>query len=415
MLETDRSHSDEKGLGFAAEFRLALACARWPLSASDRIEIHGLAEEPLNWNWFQRIVERNQILPLVYTNLREVLTDNSRVMDLRGIREIALGQMGNSMSQAAELARLAESGRRAGIDVVAIKGVALSALAYGNFALRSAGDIDLLVAPDRISDFEHLLKGMGYARIEPRAELTPKRLRHYLRYFKHFTYASKNTVLELHWRLFHNTTLSAKAESVFPPTIPVTIGRSEVLTLSRNELFLYLCAHGSIHGWPILKWLADVGALLNVMTVEELGEIATLASERGLMAELRATLSLVDLFLAIDRPRIELPCDTDPVVEGIVAMAQRLLTTKNYCLEMTNLPSFGMFFYDLRLRSSLRYRTEDLRRSIILPEDWEWIDLPDALFSLYAVVRPVSWLLRHLPGRFRKHASENDSSQLFSR
>src|SRR5258707_8904966 len=118
-------------------------------------------------------------------------------------------------------------------------------------------------------------------------------MKHYLRYYKHFTYASKNSVLELHWRLFHNIPLSKRAETSLPDTVPVAVGNGTVSTLSRNELFLYLCAHGSIHGWPILKWLADIGALLGVMTAEDLAEVAALASGRGLIAELRATLSLV--------------------------------------------------------------------------------------------------------------------------
>ncbi len=416
LLESSETSSDERTRRFAPEFRLALACVRWPLQEADRLEIDHLSKDPLNWKLFKRIVERNQILPLVYNNLREVLHDEDRVHDLEGLRELAVGRMGHCLSQAGELVRVTETARRAGIEMVALKGVSLSALAYGNFALRSPGDIDLLVCADRVSEAEPVLRGLGYTRMEPKAELTPKRLKHYLRYYKHFTYhsPSKSSVLELHWRLFHNMPLSNNAEAPAGATTSIAIGNGEVLTLSRNELFLYLCAHGSIHGWPILKWLADIGALLRLMTAGDMREVAALASERDLLSELRATLILVDLLLAIERPVVELPRAADPSVDRIVAMAQRLLTANNYCLEMTDLPRFGMFFYDLRLRSSWRYRREDLRRAIMLPEDWGWIDLPDAMFPLYAVVRPVSWLLRRLSRRAKRRSAGDSPSQVVS-
>ena len=395
---------------FETEFRLALACARWPLRAQDGSEIRQLAGGPLDWNWFKRIVDRNQILPLVYTNLRDALGGSAHGEILGSLRDGALGHIGHSMSQAAQLVRVSESIRSAGLESLALKGVSLSALAYGNLAMRTTGDIDLLVAAPQVSEVERVLLSLGYTRLEPKAELTPRRMKHYLRYYKHFTYAcDEGAPIELHWRLFHNIPLLKQADRQIPPSVPIKVGSGVVDTLSPNELFLYLAVHGAIHGWPILKWLADLGAMLSVMTNEDLAQIAELASERGLMAELRAALLLVDQFLGSTRPSVELPCERDQVVERIVEMGWRLLTAENYCLEIHRLPRMALFFYDLRLRSSWRYRSEDIRRSLVLPEDWELINLPDALFPLYTAVRPVSWLVRHFP-RFLRREATTDST-----
>jgi hypothetical protein len=384
------------------EFRLALAAARWPLKERDRIEISQLASNQLNWKWFTRIVERNQILPLVYHNLRSALTDPLHAEILRSLRDAALADTGHSMAQAAELVRITNSIRSAGLEIVALKGVALSVLAYGNLSIRSTGDIDLLAPATQVSDIERVLIGLGYTRFEPGAELTPKRLKHYLRYYKHFVYFSeKGAPLELHWRLYHNPLLK-KAGFEFPPTAPVTIGSGVVSTISKNEMFLYLSAHGANHGWPILKWLADIGALLSLMTAEDLRRVAELASERGLTGELRAALLLVELLLAVEAPAVDLGSDGNLVAERVVKMSLKLLSAENYCLDIQRLPRLGMFLYDLRLRSSWRYRSEEIRRSLLFPDDWELIDLPDALFSLYAVIRPVSWLVRHFPRLSRR-------------
>ena len=154
---------------FAKEFRLALACARWPLRTRDRTEILEWANQSLDWLWFKRIVERNQIVPLVYHNLRDVLSDGCYTEILGSLREAALGHIGHSMAQAAELLRITDSVRRGGFEAIELKGVSLSALAYGNFGMRNPGDIDLLVLPEQVFDVERVLISLGYTRLEPRA------------------------------------------------------------------------------------------------------------------------------------------------------------------------------------------------------------------------------------------------------
>jgi len=385
-------------VGLASEFRLALACMRWPLIVRDRAEIQQLASDSrLDWDWFVRIIERNQVLPLAYRNLREALQDGRRLGTLAALKDKVVGLTSHSLSQAAELVRISEAASSANIKIITLKGVSLSVVAYDQVALRSPGDIDLLIEPSQVFDFERVLMELGYIRYEPRAKLTPRRLKHYLRYYKHFAYIceSKSVNLEVHWRLFHNTRLS-EPEIGTLPTIKVPIGSSAISTLSRNELFLYLCVHGAVHGWPILKWLADIAALLRAMTTEDLRAVASLASERELMPELYAALELVAAFLVDERPGIELPRKAHPVTDRIVAMSKRLLTTHDYCLDIQELPRFGMFFYGLGIGPSWRYRSEDILRALVFPDDWDLIDLPDALFPLYAAVRPVSWLLRYL-------------------
>ena len=334
------------------------------------------------------------------------------------LRVAAVSCTVQSMSQAAELVRVVESVRNAGFEIAALKGLSLSVLAYRNLAMRSPGDIDLLVSETAVFEVEHIIKGLGYSRLEPKTELTPRRLRHYLRYHKHFTYFSQRTgtPLELHWRLFDNITFLKETELKFPLTEPVEVGSAVVNTLSRNELFLYLCVHGAVHGWPILKWLADLGAMLSIMEKDDVSNVVVLAKERGAEAELRAALILVNLFLAVEPPPFAgLPTEMIPVSERIVEMGQRLLTAGDYCLEIHRLPKWAMFLYDLRLRSSWRYWSDDLRRALIHPPDWDQINLPDTLFPLYLFVRPVSWLLRHSPRPSRRRSPVVTSPTLFPR
>jgi len=394
---------------FAPEFRLALACAGWPLSDRKRAEIQQLAiDERINWAKFVQIIERNQFLPIAYRNLCEALPEY-RADELRELKTKVVGLARHSLSQAAELVRLSDAAGRAGIELLTLKGIALSVLAFGHVALRSPGDIDLFVDPEKVVEFERVVESLGYERYEPRAKLTPKRRRHYLKYYKHFAYSceARSILLEVHWRLFHNTRQEPDPKKLAKLSVPV--GSSSVLTLPRNELFLYLCVHGAVHGWPILKWLSDISAMLSLMSTDDLREIAALASERGLMPEVHAALMLVDSLLMVDRPRIDLP-KPGPVTERIVAMSHRLLLANDHCLDIQDLPRMEMFFYDLRIGPSWHYRGEDILRAFVYPNDWELVDLPDALFPLYAAVRPVSWLVRHVRRMSRRTSAAGQTT-----
>ena len=388
-----------------AEFRLALACSRGILGDRDRDAIHRIAAEVRDWEWFVRIVERNQIQPLVARNLSECAPPQCPPKLLATLRKRVLGFTSHSLSHSAELVRISEAAAAVGIEVVALKGVALAMLAYGNLALRSPGDIDVVVSPDEVFATERILLSLDYVRIEPKAELTPRRLRYYLKYFKHFAYYHKEKCLplELHWRLYHNTPLTEFHHKPLD-TMPIELGPGRVSTLGRDELFLYLCVHGALHGWPILKWIADIGAMLAAMDSASAARIVALAETQDLIGELNSGLILAEELLGISIPECGRALERGPIVEHIVAMAHRLLTAESYCLALDHLPRMGMFFYDLGLRSSWRYRRHDLVRALVLPDDWEVVDLPDALFPFYAAVRPFTWMTRKVRTFSRRRA-----------
>ena len=57
---------------------------------------------------------------------------------------------------AADLSVALAALRDAGVRALAVKGVALATLAYGSFAMRGAGDLDLLVATTTVTaDADH--------------------------------------------------------------------------------------------------------------------------------------------------------------------------------------------------------------------------------------------------------------------
>ena len=380
---------------FAPEFQLALACIRWPLSTYDREDILALATAPLDWLWFIRIVRNHQILPLVYRNLREAAAGSMPCDAASTLHSEAMLNARRSLSQAAELVRIVSLLEQAGLGVTTLKGVPLSILAFDDPAMRSCLDIDLLIAPADIFEAERVLLEAGYHKTVPK-DLTPKRLKYYLRYYKDFTYYSNTSGLsiELHWRLFKSAEMPMQSSNDPPSTLPVNLGSQAVEALSGHDLFLYLCVHGAIHAWALLKWLADVGALLNKMTAQGLEEMTARASALEVSAELSAALILLKRLLGLDRSCEGLLRESNPAVRRIVNFSMTRLTANDYCDTLQDAPGIRSFVYTLFLRPSWSYRSGCLIDNAILPKDWELINLPDMLFPLYLGVRPVSWLMR---------------------
>ena len=64
---------------------------------------------------------------------------------------------------AADLSVALAALRDADVRALAFKGVALSAQAYGDFSLRGAGDLDVLVAPEDLERAHGVLRSAGWA------------------------------------------------------------------------------------------------------------------------------------------------------------------------------------------------------------------------------------------------------------
>jgi Uncharacterised nucleotidyltransferase len=386
----------EIAVNCSPEFRLALACARWPLQSQERDEIRALASAPVDWNRFVRTIRHHQILPLAYRNLHDCLTeDRSPIIAMLLPQLFSLTR--RSRNQITEMIQIVELFEAAGVEPIALKGAVLSKLAFGDPAMRTCVDLDLLVSAARVSDVDRLMREAHYNRIAPAASLTSRRLDHYLKYHKHFVYVSetREMVVEIHWRLFSSAFLWSESGNEPLSTMSVEVGTRALKTLSRIDLFLYLCVHGAIHRFAILKWIADIAAMLRAMTREEFAQVVARASSLGVTAERVAALVLIERMLSVSAPCPIASGKADSQAMRIVEASYAMLTKEESFRNARQVSRIHRLLYRLRLRSRWRYRHEQMVGVAIRPADWEVIDLPDPLFWLYMGIAPFGWLLRH--------------------
>ena len=186
-----------------------------------------------------------------------------------------------------------------------LKGLTLSALAYGDPFLKASADIDLLVAPSDIPAVAAVLAEAGFALAEP-AELPLSEIVSWHRVSKESVWLREadRVAVDLHSRLADSPGLVPLGVDAATQRVAVT-PRFALPTLATPELLAYLAVHGASSCWFRLKWIADFAALTARSGPEKLEQAIDLAASAGGERAMAQALLLGDTLFGdvLDRAR----------------------------------------------------------------------------------------------------------------
>ena len=251
------------GLGPSPETILAAACCRWPLSDESADAVRRATSLEICWDRFLHVLHRHRVEGLAWAGLRHAGVDLPHAVR-SALADRAADISVTNLRQAVEQVRLHEALGSAKVDHLFVKGTPLALLAYETLSLKSAWDIDLLVGRASVDRASELLASLGYERLIPDPGLSPAAYRRWFSRSKEMLWINPTlgSALELHMGLVDNPHLLSGVGMASPRQL-VRHGESLSLpTLATEELFAYLCVHGTLHSWTRLKWLADVAALV---------------------------------------------------------------------------------------------------------------------------------------------------------
>lgn len=385
----------------STEFRLLCLAARRPQSAEDAARLRDAIAAGPDWRAVVEAARRHRLVPLVSASMQNCDAGLVPPEIVAELRRQTIADVGRSIAQAAEIDRLVQAMTSAGIRVLVFKGVVLSAQIYGNSGLRSARDIDLMVAPEAFGDAATLLIEAGYRYAG--AARSPLQTARYQRWSKdlQFLHPGSGICVELHSRLTDNPNLlSHDFGRLWADRAEVHLGTSAVATLSPSLLPLYLCVHGAVHGWDRLRWLADLAMVLRHPAAADaaLAE-ADAAGLRPLM--LHAMVLAHDcLGMKMEERHLALAASCrqvrrlDRIHARFFDVSTWLQTPPRHSWKGRWRRSWWLRLYRFAFKSEWRYWRGEMARDLVSPADWELIKLPDALFWLYPLIRPVGWLVR---------------------
>jgi len=289
-----------------------------------------------------------------------------------------------SLLQARELFRVLEALETAGLSAIPYKGVVLSELAYGDLAMRQAGDIDLLVRSEDVPQAQFVAERLGYT---PCLHFSDAELRRYLTigYEMSFDYGRHRNLLELKWNILPRFyAVDFDMEEMLSTHASAPFAGGTVRSLALEDLFLVLCVHAAKHCWSHLIWLCDVARLSRIPL--DWAQIAAKARDMGIVRVVRTTLGLANQLLRAPIPPVPM---LDPAGDPAAGVLIREIATQLVTGVWLNPESLAYF----RLMARLRERPGDRIRFISRlaftpgPNEWSAVKLPRQLNAFYRIVR----------------------------
>jgi Uncharacterised nucleotidyltransferase len=369
MSERTSSALVSSTASFTNEWSALLECAS---PSHDRQRLASLLRSA-DWARFLVLAEEHGVVGLVAARLRDLQWESVPPEIKQTLIDRRRAQIFFSLRMTAELFRILDRFASVGIGALVVKGPTLAMRAYGDPAMRSYGDLDLLVRQRDIRCATELMSAAGY---QPAVSLSAidaaKIPGQYL-----FSHSHSNLLVELH----NDLTLRyfprpLPLEDFFARQIRVPLDGREAPALAIEDELVLICIHGAKHFWERLMWIADVAALVTRQSAIDWKRVADSATAVGAERMLHTGLRL-----ASDLLKTQLPGEVLATVQADGVAARLAEQTCKWLPAAGNAPP-GLFeraAFRMRMRGSMLSAPAYLFRLSFSPTEEDWHESGDGL------------------------------------
>ena len=364
MAEPMSSSPISGNASFSSEWSALLECAS---PAPDLQKLAGLLRSA-DGDRLLVLAEEHGVIGQLAGCLRKLNGDSSPPGIRQALADRQRARTFSSLRLTAELFRSLELFSSQGIEALVVKGPVLAVQAYGDPAMRSYGDLDMLVRQRDIRRATELMSAAGYTpAVSLRAIDAGKIPGQYL-----FSKPDPKIIVELHndhtLRYFPRR---LPLEEFFARQIRVRVDGHDVSALSIEDELVLICIHGAKHFWERLMWIADVAALVSCQAGIDWGRVADSAKAVGAERMLHTGLRL-----ASDLLKVQLPGKVQAAVQADVVAAH---LSKQCCkwLPAAGCTPPGLFeraLFRVRMRGGFISGFAYLLRLSFWPTEEDWMD-----------------------------------------
>ena len=367
-----------------AGFRLLVACSRARLAPRNAATLDELLGLPLDWDEVLAEARRHGVTPLVHRHL----SGRAEVpaAPLAELGTYARRNAVHNLLLSKELLRVLGKLEGAGVRAVPYKGPTLAVAAYGDVALRSFQDLDVIVRPNEFEPALDALQTSSYALVESAEGRFHATLKH----------EATGVLLELHRDVVRRERFPTGLElaAMWESLTEVGLLGQKVPSFAPEDTLLLLCLHGAKHEWQGLVWLCDLAEYLRAHPSLDWDRVLQQAERARVTRVLLLGLALAEHVLAAPLPEtVQCLVKGDRSLPGL----QAAIIVRFY--EDANLLERGALPY--RLRAGMRSRLGDklpvyksFAARLLRPneQDKQVVKLPKRLEPLYYLVRPLRLL-----------------------
>jgi len=334
----------------------------------------------LDWDYIFNTAQAHGLLPLLHKHLSKA------DVPLHFLSRLKRESVANSQSilhLIAKQLRVYKLFKQNEIPVALFKGPLLAQMAYGDFSLRQAGDIDMLIHRQHFTRARSLLESLGY---EMYPKLTAPQLASHLNNHCEIQFVRDDwfTVVDLHWDLAPRSfVFKLKADEVMSRLQSVSLAGTVVETFSAEDSVLYQAMHGAKHLWRCLEWITALAETIRATPSINWDVVIDRAVQAHATRILALGLRLVENFC-----HTPIPNAVDPD-RSMQRMAQNIREQ----IFATGGPAHSTEtnLYNLRIMDRKRDALLSACRALFVPtlSDWQALALPPRLHSLYYAFRPL--------------------------
>jgi hypothetical protein len=238
------------------EWPFLCACAS---PQPDRERIQALLAEGLDWEALLALAEEHSVEGVLMRRLAEASYAGVPADSRERLRASMRSRQLFSLSLSAELFHILEEFSRADVESVPVKGPVVSLRAYGDAAVRSFDDLDLLVRQRDISKAAQNMVAMGFeSKVHFSAMQTGMIPGEYV-----FRRPGTPRIVELHTeQTFRHYPRPMRIEELFKRKTQVHLDGRKVPALCLEDELVLNCIHGAKDFWVRLMWVSDVAAMV---------------------------------------------------------------------------------------------------------------------------------------------------------
>ncbi|MGB7208343.1 MAG: nucleotidyltransferase family protein [Pyrinomonadaceae bacterium] len=245
------------------ENQLLIECSQSLRNSGQTVRISRFFEYALDWDYILTVARKNAVFPLVGRNLLQKFS-HSLPAHIKGIlTEHLQAHLQRNMFLTGKLLEIVRSFDANNISILPFKGPLLAAQAYGDLSARQYVDLDILVQPKQLESAIQLLQDEGYTRISSISWLNKTNWQMLDKKDIYFRSGDGLVNVELHWKLSgSHFALPFEMNGLWARLENFCLANVNLKTLPFDDLLIYLCLHGSRHGWEQFGWICDVNELI---------------------------------------------------------------------------------------------------------------------------------------------------------
>ncbi|KRF60804.1 hypothetical protein ASG99_07660 [Bacillus sp. Soil768D1] len=213
----------------------------------------------IDWELFLQLTRHHRVYPLIYSKLKKL---DEKWIPSHVIQTLYQEFKENTLQMlllSGEMEQVSKIFIEHQIRILFLKGPVIAADLYGDISLRTSKDLDILISINDLEKADKLLINLGYNKV-----VVPTAMTHWKWREHHISYIHPKKLIniEVHWRLHPAPSNEPIFNDLWERKRTSTLTTYPVFFFSEEDLYLYLVAHGSRHGWFRLRWLIDIDKIV---------------------------------------------------------------------------------------------------------------------------------------------------------